>query len=200
MTALVDLAEIERLLAAPRGLVETVALARVVPALLAYVQALETRLEMTHVWRMVDGKMTRAPCEPGEIPDGIECRDETIRLQHRRIDALRARVRRIPTGGADMSEPKLEPLKACPFCEDSAILQGLIERYGICTNCNVRTPDFETAAEAVAAWNCRAAAPPTEAQVERAADAMYRSEVWSSFWHRDDARKLARAALTAGRE
>jgi hypothetical protein len=33
--------------------------------------------------------------------------------------------------------------------------------------------------------------------VEIGVDGMYRSEAWSSFWHRDDARKLVAAALTA---
>ena len=33
--------------------------------------------------------------------------------------------------------------------------------------------------------------------VEIGVDGMYRSEAWSSFWHRDDAHKLVLAAITA---
>lgn len=56
--------------------------------------------------------------------------------------------------------PRLEP---CPFCGDSALLQGLGEHNVICTNCNVLTPDFPTAEEAIAAWNTR---PDTAARAE----------------------------------
>lgn len=44
------------------------------------IEELETRLEMNHVYREVDGVLTKVPCKPGEFPDGIECRDETIKL------------------------------------------------------------------------------------------------------------------------
>lgn len=37
----------------------------------------------------------------------------------------------------------------------------------------------------------------SEEDVERAGAAMYRDEAWSSFWSSEDAKKLARAALTA---
>lgn len=56
---------------------------------------LRARLEMTHAWQMVDGTMTRVEVEPGSIPDGIECRDETIRLQDREIDRLRCALRAV---------------------------------------------------------------------------------------------------------
>ena len=49
---------------------------------------LRERLEMAHAWRMIDGEMTKVPVEPGSIPDGIECRDETIRLQDELIAKL----------------------------------------------------------------------------------------------------------------
>ncbi|MCC2649862.1 MAG: hypothetical protein K0R61_47 [Microvirga sp.] len=52
------------------------------------ISRLQERLEMTHVWQMIDGKMARVEVEPGSIPDGIECRDETIRLQDKEIKRL----------------------------------------------------------------------------------------------------------------
>lgn len=58
-----------------------------------------------------------------------------------------------------VSAPQSE-LLPCPFCGDSALLQGLGAHNVICTNCNVLTPDFDTAAEAIAAWNRRSPASP----------------------------------------
>ncbi len=37
----------------------------------------------------------------------------------------------------------------------------------------------------------------TEELVEKCTDAMFKSEPWSSFWSRDEARKLARACLSS---
>lgn len=58
-------------------------------------EMLRERLEMTYVW-VYDKKkkrMVRRKMEPGEtIPDGIECRDETIRLQDRWIKVLSKRL------------------------------------------------------------------------------------------------------------
>lgn len=65
------------------------------------VERLRKRLEVTHVWQFINGKMRRRTLKPGEdIPDGIECRDETIRQLDRYIKELqgtrpaRKRVRR----------------------------------------------------------------------------------------------------------
>jgi hypothetical protein len=58
---------------------------------------LQERLEMNHAWQMVDGEMVRVEVEPGSIPDGIECRDETIRLQDRAIERHRAEIDRLRT-------------------------------------------------------------------------------------------------------
>jgi hypothetical protein len=73
---------------------------RAVPSMISDLRAqaervteLETRLETNAVWQMIDGKMTRVAVEPGSIPDGIECRDETIKLQDKHIAELRERVR-----------------------------------------------------------------------------------------------------------
>lgn len=52
---------------------------------------LRARLEMDGVWQLIDGKMQRISVEPGSIPDGIECRDETIKLQDAEIARLRLR-------------------------------------------------------------------------------------------------------------
>lgn len=56
------------------------------------IEELEARLETSHAYSLIDGVMTKVAVEPGSIPDGIECRDETIRLQDRRDKAQRARI------------------------------------------------------------------------------------------------------------
>lgn len=59
------------------------------------IERMQERLECNHAFRLVDGKMQRVEVEPGSIPDGIECRDETIRLQDRRIKELQAEIARL---------------------------------------------------------------------------------------------------------
>lgn len=59
----------------------------------AEIERLRERLEMTHAYQLVDGKMTRVAVEPGSIPDGIECRDGTISLQDKHIKDLIERLR-----------------------------------------------------------------------------------------------------------
>jgi len=60
----------------------------------AEVQRLRERLEMTHCYVFKNGKSVKRKVKPGEyIPDGIECRDETIRLQDQYIKELQAKVR-----------------------------------------------------------------------------------------------------------
>lgn len=59
----------------------------------AYVTKLQERLEMTHAWvRADDGTMTMISVEPGRFPDGIECRDDTIKTLTANNDALLARA------------------------------------------------------------------------------------------------------------
>ena len=53
------------------------------------IAALHERLEANFYF---DGDGNRHECKPGEFPDGIECRDETIKLQDKQIAALRAKV------------------------------------------------------------------------------------------------------------
>lgn len=74
--------------------------------------------------------------------------------------------------GEDSSSrtPRVSPqagLLPCPFCGDSALLQGLGEHNVTCTNCNVLTPDFATAVEAIEAWNRRCDAHDLVAALER---------------------------------
>ena len=54
----------------------------------AEIERLQERLEMTSAY--VNGKLVRVPA--GSIPDGISCRNETIKLLHANIAALRARL------------------------------------------------------------------------------------------------------------
>ena len=56
----------------------------------AEIERLQERLEMTSAY--VNGKLMRVPA--GSIPDGISCRNETIKLLHANIAALRARLAR----------------------------------------------------------------------------------------------------------
>jgi hypothetical protein len=52
-------------------------------------ERLHQRLEDSHY---VDNAGNRVACEPGSIPDGIECRDTTIDMQDRLIDRLWYRI------------------------------------------------------------------------------------------------------------
>ncbi len=66
------------------------------PALLAEVERLEARLEVDHVYTLVDGEMVREEVPPekrGEYPDGIDCRDETIKLLEEDRERLKARLK-----------------------------------------------------------------------------------------------------------
>lgn len=57
------------------------------------ISKLRRRLEMNHVWVLRNGKMHRRRLEPGEyVPDGIACRDETIKQQDQYINELRIRI------------------------------------------------------------------------------------------------------------
>lgn len=58
----------------------------------AEVARLHERLEDNHVFELRDGEMVRVEVEPGSLPDGIDCRNETIKLQDANNDRLRARV------------------------------------------------------------------------------------------------------------
>lgn len=62
----------------------------------ARIAKLETRLEIDRIFRLVDGEMVPeiVPANKrDEMIDGIECRDETIKLIDENNDALRARVK-----------------------------------------------------------------------------------------------------------
>lgn len=67
------------------------------PALLGEVDALRTRLEMDFAWQIIDGVKTKVKVEPGSIPDGIDCRNETIKLQDGHIKELRGEVEGLRT-------------------------------------------------------------------------------------------------------
>lgn len=62
-------------------------------SLLEEVKMLSERLEITHVWQTVEGVLTKVPVPEGaDFPDGIACRDETIKLLEANRDHLRERV------------------------------------------------------------------------------------------------------------
>jgi hypothetical protein len=56
--------------------------------------ALHERLEDNHVfvWDKATDKMVRTEVDPGSVPDGIECRNETIKLQDEALAKLRAQL------------------------------------------------------------------------------------------------------------
>jgi hypothetical protein len=60
----------------------------------ALLSAYEARLEIDHAWRLVDGKLTRFEIPPEDRPnwpDGITCRDETIKLLEEQLGRARQR-------------------------------------------------------------------------------------------------------------
>lgn len=61
-----------------------------VTAVLREIDKLYKRLEMTTAYMRKDGKTVRISVEPYSIPDGISCRDETIKMQDRRIVGLKS--------------------------------------------------------------------------------------------------------------
>lgn len=68
-------------------------LARQVLALSDEVERCHARLEITHCWKMEAGDKVRVEIPPAEratFPDGIECRNETIRLRDENNAKLRA--------------------------------------------------------------------------------------------------------------
>jgi hypothetical protein len=58
-------------------------------ALTAENARLHARLEDDRAYQIIDGKRVVIRVEPGSIPDGIACRDETIHQQDKMIDDLR---------------------------------------------------------------------------------------------------------------
>lgn len=69
------------------------------------VERLQDRLEMRHAWQIIDGQKVRVEVEPGSIPDGIDCRNETIKLQDQRLDELRAEVKRLREALGKIADP-----------------------------------------------------------------------------------------------
>lgn len=72
-------------------------------ALHARVTELSERLEIANVIDREGNRVPHPTGEPGDL-DGIACRDETIRLQDRRIDELRARVAELEEAMATQRE------------------------------------------------------------------------------------------------
>ena len=72
-----------------------------VERLKARVAELRARLEIDHVFQLVDGEMVRVEVPEGEyVPDGIECRDETIKLLTERtkvVERARDEARQLST-------------------------------------------------------------------------------------------------------
>jgi hypothetical protein len=75
-------------------------LVEVLPTLLTEIERLTyqnelllDRLEANFAWQFIDGVKTKVKVEPGSIPDGIDCRDETIKLQDAHIERLTGLVR-----------------------------------------------------------------------------------------------------------
>lgn len=96
------------------------------------ITCLRARLEMNVAYQMIDGVMTKIAVEPGFMPDGIECRDETIKLQDNYIKDLRSQ-------NATMREAANELLHASPADYWDGIVTevkaaGTTVRFAILTN------------------------------------------------------------------
>lgn len=63
--------------------------------LLAEVARFRARLEIDHCYDGNDNRVELSPEQGDEMPDGIECRDETIRGLDERIKQYRAEVKRL---------------------------------------------------------------------------------------------------------
>lgn len=66
----------------------------------------------------------------------------------------------------------MEQLKKCPFCGCEAELVGNRFFRVMCTECNAHIEDFETAIEAVIAWN-------TRKPMERIAERLENNSFWT---------------------
>lgn len=62
--------------------------------LTAAIEKFRERLEITHAYQMVDGRMVKVPAPDG-MPDGIECRDDTIKLLESSARATEERTQRL---------------------------------------------------------------------------------------------------------
>lgn len=112
---------------------------------------------------------------------------------------------------AEQGNPAMtEPLKPCPFPHDDDLpapetIRHKTARYWyVACECGATGPARSTVEEAIAAWNRRPPlAEPTEAEVEAAAEAVFRAEggsaLWSTVWTATQSRyrRVARAALAA---
>ena len=66
--------------------------ADILAAQAAEIERLHTRLEDNFMFILRNGEFVREACEPGTIPDGIECRNETIKGIEEQRNALRAEL------------------------------------------------------------------------------------------------------------
>lgn len=81
------------------------------------IERLRERLEITHVYVSDKaGGLTRRELGPDEtVPDGIECRDETIKLLNSNIDTLRKNVTRLE---GDLAAARRDALEdAAKLCD-----------------------------------------------------------------------------------
>lgn len=66
------------------------------------IEELEARLEVDHVYKLgVDDRLVRVEVPPGErdsYPDGVSCRDDTIRILENNCERLRARIAELEAG------------------------------------------------------------------------------------------------------
>ena len=88
---------------------------RTILALLAEIDRCHARLEIDRVWHATTGgdvPKRVSYAERNTIPDGIECRDETIKMQDERIKALEAKVAAARNAALDEAE------RTVARCED----------------------------------------------------------------------------------
>lgn len=86
----------------------------------ARIATLEDRLEMRHAW--VNGERIAVP--PGSVPDGIDCRNETIRQQDRRIAELEREVERLTEARDDLDQAALNACRLAVEADTAAYARG----------------------------------------------------------------------------
>jgi hypothetical protein len=114
---------------------------------------LEGRLEIDHAWQFMNGEKVRVEIPPEErdrFPDGIECRNETIRLQDKNIETLRANVATL--------QSQLSLARRMALDEAAAIVRGQVykEHYRTYPQYHRNGGNMSNDAEAVNLCDCLA--------------------------------------------
>ena len=95
--------------------------ADILAAQAAEIERLHTRLEDNFMFILRNGEFVREACEPGTIPDGIECRNETIKGIEEQRNVLRAKLAKMTEERDEAREYAKEARLAEKAAEDRRI-------------------------------------------------------------------------------